>query len=246
MNPAPLKTLILLLACAATLVCHPAFPAPTLVLNSFYSSPLTSPEKDGFLDLLYQELALRTGIPIEIQSLPGERALMNANSGVNDGDVSRIAGLEKQYPNLVMVPEQDIHLQMAVFTRNADFTMTGLASLQPYDVGIVTGWKILERSIVGTHSRMTVATGEQLFMMLDSNHIDIAVIERIQGRQMIRRMALKNIRELQPAFLATDYYLYLNKKHADLVPILAAELKKMKADGTSQRLYKDVMDHYAE
>jgi len=241
-----MKIIVSLIALAAMLAALPAQAEPSLVLNTSYSAPITSPKKNGFLDLLYQELATRTGIKIEIQALPAERALVNANTGIDDGDVGRIAGLEKQYPNLVMVPEQVMPFQMGVFTRNASFAVNGPASLQPYDVGIVTGWKILERTIVGTRSRVTVETGEQLFTMLDGNRIDVAVIERMQGIRLIKRMGFQNIKELQPPFLQGDWYLYLNKKHAALVPILAAELKKMKTDGTSQRLYEVVMSRYAK
>ena len=215
-----------------------------LVLNTSYSAPITSPKKNGFLDLLYQELATRTGIQIEIQELPAERALGNANEGIDDGDVCRIAGLEKTYPNLVMVPERVMRIQMGVFTRGENFTVNGPESLKPYDVGIVTGWKILERTIVDTRSRVTVSTAEQLFAMLNDKRIDVGVIERMQGLRSIKRMGFKDIKELQPAFLELDWYLYLNKKHAALSPILAAELKKMKADGTSQRLHETVLNRY--
>ncbi len=215
-----------------------------LVINSSYSAPITSLKKDGFLDLLYQELSIRTGIKIEIQHLPAERALVNANDGIDDGDACRIAGLEKIYPNLVIVPEQVMRIQQVVFTRDENFKVNGIESLKPYDVGIVTGRKTLERMIVGTRSRVMVETPEQLFAMLDKRRIDVAIHERMQSLYLIKTMGFKNIKELQPAFLEVDWYLYLNKKHAALLPSLAAELKKMKDDGTTQRLYDIVMSRY--
>ena len=170
-----MKFLIFMLTLLSILTSTTALAEQKLILNTSYSSPITSPKKNGYLDLLYQELATRTGIQIEIQELPAERALGNANDGIDDGDVCRIAGLEKTYPNLVMVPEQVMRIQMGVFTRDENFKVNGPESLKPYDVGIVTGWKILERTIVDTRSRQTLATAEQLFTMLHEKRIDVAL-----------------------------------------------------------------------
>ena len=215
-----------------------------LVINSSYSAPITSLKKDGFLDLLYQELSIRTCIKIEIQHLPAERALVNANEGIDDGDAARNTGMEKIYPNLVMVPEPVMRIQQVVFTRDENFKVNDAESLKHYDVGIVTGRKTLERMTVGTRSRVMVETPEQLFAMLDKKRIDVAIHERMQSLYLIKTMGIKNIKELQPAFLEVDWYLYLNKNHAALLPTLAAALKKMNADGTTQRLYDNVISRY--
>ena len=239
-----MKFLIFLMSLLSIFTSICALAEQKLLINSSYSAPITSLKKDGFLDLLYQELSIRTGIKIEIQHLPAERALVNANDGIDDGDAARNTGMEKIYPNLVMVPEPVMRIQQVVFTRDENFRVNDAESLKPYDVGIVTGRKTLERMIVGTRSRVTVATPEQLFAMLDEKRIDVAIHERMQSLYLIKTLDLKNIKELQPAFLEVDWYLYLNKKHAALLPILAAELKKMKVNGTTQRLYEIVMSRY--
>ncbi len=223
----------------------PGHAAQTLVLNTAFYAPITSPDQTGVLDLLYKELSHRLGIEIVIQPLPAERALINANLGIDDGDVCRIAGLDKQYPNLIRVPEAVMHFQMSVFTRKARFTVSGPDSLKPYDVGIVTGWKILEWNSVGARSVSGVESGEQLFTMLDKGRIDLAVIERMQGAMLIKQLGLRNIKLLQPPFLEGDWYLYLNQKHAALVPVIAAELRKMKLDGTHKRIFDSVLGRYA-
>ena len=220
--------------------------AQTLVLNSTFYAPLTSPDQTGVLDLLYKELSRRLGIEIVIQSLPAERALINANLGIEDGDVCRIGGLEKKYPNLIRVPEAVMRYQMGVFARDAHFTVAGPDSLKPYDVGIVTGWKILERNSTAARSVTKVENGEQLFTMLDKGRIDVAILERMQGIMLIKQLGLRDIHVLQPLFLEGDWYLYLNKKHADLVPVIAAELKKMKQDGTHKRIFDSVLGRYAQ
>lgn len=217
---------------------------PVLVLNTSFFAPITSPARDGVLDLFYAELFKRVGLKVEIQASSAERGLLNANSGIDDGDVSRVIGIDQTYTNLVRVPEPVMFYQMVVFTRHADFAVSGPDSLKPFDVGILTGWKILERNIVGTRSLVKLETGRQLFAMLDKERIDLAVIEKLEGMHFVQSMGLKNIKILQPAFVEGDWFLYLNKKHAALAPKLAAEIRNMKQDGSYQRIFDGVLRRY--
>lgn len=231
---------LMLLAC----VCVPSQAGQTLVINSSYYPPFTTPEQNGFIDLLYKELGKRTGLTFKIQSLPAERALSNANSGIDDGDVCRIAGLDKTYPNLVRVPEAVLDYKMKVFSRSVDFTVKGAESLKPYDVGILTGWKIIERTVVGTRSLSSVETVDQLIKMLQNQKVDIIVIEEMQGRAMMEKMGYTKLKILEPSLLEGDWYPYLNKQHADLILSITAAIRSMKQDGTYQRLYADTITQF--
>lgn len=217
---------------------------PVLYLNTSFESPITSPTRDGLLDLLYAELFRRVGLQVEIQKQSAERGLLNANSGIDDGDVSRVLGIDQTYTNLVRIPEPVMYYQMVVFARKPNFTVAGPDSLKPYDVGILTGWKILERTIVGARSLVKVETGAQLFSMLDRGRIDVAVIEKLEGLHFLKTMGIHDVRVLEPAYVQGDWFLYLNKKHAALVPRLTEELRKMKQDGTHQRLFDSVLARY--
>ncbi|MBA5640299.1 transporter substrate-binding domain-containing protein [Duganella sp. LX20W] len=234
-----MKSLLTLLA--ALLFALPGAAAPRLVLNTSFFAPITSPEHDGALDLLYAELFRRVGLDVVIQPASAERGLLNANSGIDDGDVSRVLGIEQSYTNLVRVPEPVMTYQMAVFTRHADFTVDGPASLRPYDVGILRGWKILERSITGTRSLQKLETGRQLFAMLAMDRIDVAVIEKLEGLHFIQSMGLQGVRILAPAYVEGEWFLYLHKKHAALAPRLAEQLRLMKRDGSYQRLFDQAL-----
>ncbi len=239
-----MKLYRLLLLVASLLSFAPAYAAQTLVLNTAYLAPVTSPDKIGYLDLVYRELGERTGLNFVIQPLSGERALVNANDGIDDGDVCRVAGLDKIYPNLVRVPELLMSAQIKVFSRYANFVVTGADSLKPYDVAILTGWKIVERTVIGTHSLLKLETFEQLFDMLDKGRVDLAVAEEMMSKQVIKDMGLRTIQVLNPALLQVDWYLYLNKKHAALVPKLTEAIRKMRQDGTLQKLQTQVLDRY--
>lgn len=248
-------TLTLLTACLSSLLpgllpglppCRAAHAEPALVLNSTFTAPLVSRTHDGALDQLYTVLFQRLGRQARIEQIAAERGLINANSGVDDGEAARVAGLEQTYPNLVRVAEPVLHYQMMVFSRDVHFTVDGAASLRSYDVGIVNGWKILERTITGTHTLLKLEDGRQLFSMLDKGRIDVAVIEKRQGLQLVHSLGLRGIETEQPPFLEGDWFIYLNKKHAALAPLLAAELRKMKQDGSYQRIMDGAQRSYGQ
>jgi polar amino acid transport system substrate-binding protein len=218
--------------------------AKTLVLNTSYDSPITSPDRTGFLDLLYRELFGRLGISFEILALPAERSLHNANEGIDDGIVCRVGALVNTYTNMVRSTEPVMQYQHVVFSRDKRFQVTGPESLEPYDVGIVTGWKIVERNTTRHRSRIMVDSGEQLFRMLDQGRVEVAVIERMVGMDMVKRLGIPGIRMLSPPLLTGDWYLYLHKRHADLIPLIDRELRKMKEDGSYDRIHREVLGRY--
>lgn len=239
-----MKTILLLLS--AALLALPARAAPPLVLNSAFSAPITAPGRDGLLDLLYAELFRRVGVAVDIQAAPAARGLLNANSGVDDGDVARVFGIEQYYPNLVRVPEPVLPYQFMAFSRKPRFSAAGPAALRAHDVGIVAGWKVLERGVVGGRSLLKLETGRQLFAMLDLGRIDVAVMERHQGLHYVSSMGLRGIEAMQPPLFEGDWFLYLHKRHAALAPRLAEELRQMKRDGSHGRIVAGVMRHYPE
>ncbi|MBF0309152.1 MAG: transporter substrate-binding domain-containing protein [Magnetococcales bacterium] len=222
-----------------------AVPAVKLVLNTSHTAPLNTPERSGLLDQFYQELFSRLGVFVDIQYLPAERSLINANQGIDDGDVCRIAGMEKSYPNLVRVPERVMSYEHVIFSRSAGIHVRLPEDLKPYDVGVVKGWKIIEWNTTPAHSVTLVDSGEQLFAMLNQGRIDLAIIERLSGLMLIREMGYSGIQVLEPPFLSGDWYLYLHRRHSHLVPILAEEIRRMKADGSYQRIFEAAKERFS-
>ncbi|MGK5091799.1 transporter substrate-binding domain-containing protein [Deltaproteobacteria bacterium TL4] len=237
--------MVLLLSVGSTLIF--AEIPQKLVLNTSYYAPITSPDHTGVLDILYQELSKRMGIAIEIQYLPAERALKNANSGLDDGDVCRILQLNAtgNYPDLIRVPEQIMQFQMMVFTLDQKMEVTKPEDLKPYDVGIVTGWKILERNTTQARSAIQVEEGAQLFTLLEKKRINLAIIERMIGLKLLKDSGLKDVVILKTPFLQGDWYLYLHKKHQALVPMIVEKVQEMKKDGTYQKIFSEVLQRYA-
>jgi polar amino acid transport system substrate-binding protein len=232
-----MKTTIALLPLLLCLAMPQARAGETLALNSGSRAPFTSPRQNGVFDVLYQTLAERLGITIQIQLLPAERALLNANAGIDDGDVCRVAGMANKYPNLMQVPEAITPVKWVVFSKSFNFKISGVESLRPYRVGILIGRKLLEEKIVGVKSLVKFSTDEEIIDALERNQIDLGIMEKSQGMALVQSRL--NIKILRPALFQDDCYLYLNKKHRLWVPVFAAELKKMKQDGSLKKIFND-------
>lgn len=210
--------------------------SPPLVLNSADGPPFTKPDETGIIDMVLKEAFQRLGINISIIAVPAERALLNASEGSDDGTFSRIAGMSEKYKGLVQVPEKIVDFEFVAFSRNIDMTTNGWADLQPYNVGIITGWKILEESIKNTRSLHKVRDERILFNLLARDLVDIVVYSRLGGEATTREMGLQGIKVLEPPFAVREMFLYLNTKHAGLVAPVSDSLKKMKEDGVFQRI----------
>jgi polar amino acid transport system substrate-binding protein len=145
---------------------------PPLSLNTFVGPPLSTPDQTGYFDRILLEAFSRLNIPITIGHLPAERSLQNVDSGIDDGDFVRIAGMEKRYPNLIMVPEKIDDVEFVAFTRTLNLSTTSWATLTPYHVGIVRGWKILEENLAGVKKLTPMKDPEQLFTLLKNGRAD--------------------------------------------------------------------------
>lgn len=186
---------------------------------------------------LSKEAFRRIGVDFKLVSLPSERSLHSANLGEVDGEGLRIAGLSGQYPNLVQVPERYIGISFVAFARDATIRLDqGWESLKPHRVAFINGWKMFEANASGARGVSKVDKPEQMFLMLDSGRVDLALYTRTDGVALARSMGLGAIAPLAPALKDVDMFLYLHKKHESLVPRLAQALREMKADGSYNRI----------
>ncbi len=229
-------TTCLLCLCLALPVCSPG--AETLVLNTSHDPPRSRPDGGGYEDRIVAEAFRRIGLGTRLVHLPSERALQNVNQGIDDGNFSRVAGLAAQYQNLVMVPEPVDEFLFTAFTRDTSIHVQRWEDLKPFNVGLITGWKIVEANTRDARSVTTVKDEEALFALLDRGRADVVVADLYFGQELLRSKSYQGVRALSPPLERRNMYLYLNKRHADLAPRLAAALREMKRDGTMERLTK--------
>ncbi|NGZ26119.1 MAG: transporter substrate-binding domain-containing protein [Magnetococcales bacterium] len=202
---------------------------------------LSNKDHTGILDTLVKDTFRQLGIPITITPLPSERAITNANTGMDDGDLLRIGGLSQKYPNLIQVQEKWMDMEFSAFTRKPQITIASWQDLTPYTVGMIRGWKVFENATSHVPQRSLVVNSESLFALLLKDRVDIILYDRLQGEVIIQKQKLSDIRLAGKPLTVEPLYLYMNKKHAGLVPQIEEQLRRMKADGSHARLTADAL-----
>ncbi len=217
-----------------------------LIIGTSYKVLLSTPAQDGMLDKIAKEAFQRIGIRIELPYLPTERSISAANDGLHDGELNRVKGLENIYPNLIRVDENMMDFEFVGFTKHASVEGGSWNRLQPFQLGIIKGWKILEAN-VGTFPHVTYFySAEDLFNGLNLNRIDIVLYGKLMGFAVISEMGLENIKIITPPFASKKMYMYLHKKHQALIPELSHALRQMKQDGAYERIVSQSMHKYRE
>lgn len=239
--------LVLILTIMLTIVSGAHGAEGVYVLNSSYSPPHSTPDQDGYLDLILKAAFGRAGLQARIQMLPAERSFQESNSGAADGEIGRIRGIEAAYPNLMIVDEPIIEARdFVAFSVMHPFETGGWESLKPYNVGYVRGWKIYENNIVEAKSLSAADSTEALFRMLQSDRVDVAMSARIDGLYTAKRIGLTNVRVLEPPLATVQLFLYLHRSHADIVPRIEGALREMKADQSFYRIRNKVLAEIME
>lgn len=217
------------------------FAAPDLILNTGHNPPLANDSQTGFHDLITHEVYKRLDMEVEIYRLPHARSGRNADLGIDDGNGPRIDGYQKYFPNLLLVPEKVIDFDFVGFTTDQNINPKNWDELEGLNVGIVTGWKILEINITKYQSLAKVRNTQQLFKLLKLGRVDIVLIERWQGLYAAKHLDIKNIHITETPFAQKAMYFHLHKKNQSLVNKVADALRKVKADGTYEKLMQQTL-----
>lgn len=236
-----LKTALFILLFSVTLLCTGqtiTAKIPVLILNDPNDAPFTRADGSGFLDLVVGEAFRRAHIKLHLVKLPAERALLNANAGIEDGDLSRIVGLESQYPNLIRVPEKLVNWEFVAFSMDRTISAK-LGPLRAHSVAYIKGWKIYEQMMAGAPAVATAEDSAQLFRLLELKRVEAVLYVRWMGLNKIHEQGLQGIVVLEPPLATREMYIYLHKKHIKLVPKIAAALREIKKEGLYDRLYRE-------
>lgn len=220
-----------------SMVLQTATASPVIILNITGQPPLNTDKQNGFLDEVATEAFKRMGYELRTERLPAERGLKSANEGLIDGEMTRVKGLDGTYKNLVRVPEKLMDWQFIAFSHKPTNMSQGWSDLSGKLVGHINGWKILEKNIPTDAEVTKVENADELFGLLAKKRTDYVIYELWGGYFKLNSMSMHQVEKCEPAFAVKEMFIYLNKKHAALVPRLSASLVEMKKDGSYQRLY---------
>lgn len=215
--------------------------AATLILNNPTEPPYTNDDHTGILDRVIGTAFQRVGLTLKLVKLPAERGLINANAGIQDGDLNRIAGLEKIYPNLIKIPEKNMDMHFVGFTHHKKITGGDWNRIKTYRLGYIKGWKIFETNLHDAQHLIRTKNAKQLMNLLVMDRIDIAFYSHWMGLAQIRELGLEEIELIEPPFTVREMFIYLHKKHADYVPKISAALQQLKKEGFYDRVLRETL-----
>jgi len=234
-----------LFICLIILLSHSAFAAQNFNLNITLSEPLGTPERNGFLNQVVEGMLKSINYQPNYEYVFEARGLRNLNEGIDDGNLPRVAGLEKSFPNIRMVPGKVMDFDFQVFSKNKKIKIQGWNSFDSLDVAFVKGWKILEKNIKAK-SVTTVPTVQHLFKLLENNRVDIVIYERWQGVGIAKSLGFTDIKPVEPPLVTKEMFLYVNKKHEGIIPSLSKALKQMKSNGQYQKIKESTLSKAAQ
>lgn len=183
-----------------------------------------------------REAYRRIGRAVKFDPLPARRALEWANDGVTDGDLARIAGTEKPFPNLIKLSPPVFHFSGVAFATKVVRPISEWKDLKGLSIGIVRGIRYSE---IGTEGMNPIPTNDMthLFKILKLGRIDVAVAVLEAGRIEIRRnYPDAGIHPVGEPLLVAPLYHYIHVKNGHLVQKLEAALREMEADGEIEAL----------
>ena len=231
----------LLLGTYGDVICseNQAEPEKTIVFSTMFTESLSS--FHGML-LIYSEALKRLGYNFKLVSLPGERSLVDANSGAVDGEAARVAYIKSdKYPNLIRVPEAIMVAKEGAYSTDTSIRINGWESLRGkgFKVGLLKGLKSVEKKLpqyVEKENIVILTNFEQCLKMLQARRIDLLLIGTVvEDSVLMKSDAYQDIKRVGIVEEKIAYP-WFHKKHKELVSPLADTLKAMKADGTFQKI----------
>ncbi len=195
---------------------------------------ISSDESSVFDRILYHALNA-IGYNMTMDAAPMTYADQMADNGDKDGMACHVAGLEVEYPNLIMVEESLAEIKFEAFVR-ADETIE------------IKEWSDLSGLTIGTVQPKTYTTEHlptdikgrlikdnyrELFMALLEGECDVVVVNLITDNSSIYPEGVKRATTLA----IEPVYLYLNKNQADLVSDISKSIAQLK----TSELYEQIM-----
>lgn len=215
-----------------------------ITVNTTTKPPLSTPDQQGFLDRVATIALSRIGLELKILTLPAERALLDANAGILDGELARVPGIEKAYKNLLFIPEKLMDVEFTIFSIKHKSVEPGWDALQNVSIAFLNGWKILELNVPKSAEITKVNSPTQLFNLLKLSRVEYIIYEKWGGIALAKSMGIENVNALGPPLAVRPLHMYLHNKHEKHISALSKALKQVKDDGTYQNIYNETLAPY--
>jgi polar amino acid transport system substrate-binding protein len=187
---------------------------------------IASAEDSPFLHSHYrviEQAYARIGLTTELHLMPAERSLVAVNHGLYDAELLRIEGIEKDYPNLILLPVKVVDYPFYVIYHKDDSypPFERIENTMGHLAGYQRGIKFLESRLKGTGAT-AVSEQNSLIRMVHAKHLKIAFA---QGDTILQNQGFYQIRSEQVESI--PLYHYIHEKHIDKLDALVQALNEV-------------------
>lgn len=175
------------------------------------------------------------GIQVQISEFPPVRALRYSNSGLVDGELFRIRGIEAFYPNLIPVPVPLLTGDVIAFTLDSSLAETPISDNPDARVLIRRGVISADLATRGMNREM-VDTYEQMISMMLAGRAQYGVFSRVHTWISLKGATLDDVFVLQTPLSHFELMHYVHEKHADRVGDIAAALQYVHDSGITEQI----------
>ena len=179
---------------------------------------------------ILQSAYKKANIQMEPVFLQLEESLQYSNSGLTDGELSRIKNISDIYPNLVIVPVPLITVTAVAFSKKKNIKITKWGDLKNYDFTIVKGTKFIEKATKDINKTLSTSF-KNAFKDLQTGKTEIVVVPKLSGLKVNVENAYNDIHIVSNALKSLKLYHFVNKKNTHLIPIITPILRTMKDSG---------------
>ncbi len=174
-----------------------------------------------------------SNLNMEIITTPilGRRSLLLSNSGQLDGELIRAPIVARDYKNLIQIPTPLYRFEAYAYAIEPIPNIHSWNDLRDYKVGHLIGVVLYEEHTKHMDRQLS-HNYDALLSILTRGAIDIAVMERYH---FLTRA--KSGFHQSPTPLNTGHvFHYLHKSHAEIVPLVNAEIAKMTQTGEVSKI----------
>lgn len=195
---------------------------------------------------ILKEAFKRNGFTFEVEHMPAMRSLETSNSGLSDGELSRVGDFHSvsngAYPNLIRIDSVLYTNGLSAFALKG-VDVSSWTDLSNLPFAYRRGRKNLENNIVKLNLVETaypVTSDLQAFRMLSSGRVKVVVSSTYTGSDIIKN-GTEFVDVDEVAILSTvSMHAYIHEKHRKLAPQLSKTIDAMKRDGSFQRVVAEV------
>ena len=195
---------------------------------------------DRICEQVMLEAARRTGIALHVQRRPLPRGSVEADAGLLDGEMGRIADIPREFPNLVAVPVVLAWNHAAVYGRPSELAGKSRADLREMRIGIMRGRSLYKRITKGlvVHEAANV---EAVLEMMRARQIDIAVLQYAATEAVMARQGSHEFVAWPSYWASEPLYFILHKKHAAEAERFKTALLAMEKEGFIDKTFSMTM-----